>query len=185
MYVTLQKPKGIRRWLQLYGLYLEAFPASERKPWTMIRKMYRKGVTDIWCLEKDGAFAGLAITINSPDIVLLDYFAVEKKQRCGGIGRSALGKLMEKYCDRGFFVEIESTLEESLERPLRLRRKNFYLSCGLEEMHTTAELFGVNMELLGARCHLNYQQYQNFYREHYNPWAAEHIWPCKYEKTDS
>ena len=144
----------------------------------MILKMYRKGVTDLWCLEKQGRFAGLAITINSPEVVLLDYFAVEKSQRCGGIGRCALGKLMELYAHRGFFVEIENTREETPEQPLRLRRKRFYLSCGLEEMGTEAELFGVNMELLGVRCRLDYAAYREFYRVHYNPWAAEHIRPC-------
>ena len=179
MDVMLKKPQGLRRWWQLYRLYLQAFPAAERKPWAMIRKMYRKGVTDIWCLEKDGAFAGLAITINSPGIVLLDYFAVEKKRRCGGIGRCALGEIMEKYANRGFFLEIESTREEVPDRALRLRRKNFYLSCGLEEMGTEAELFGVNMELLGVRCHLDYTGYREFYRVHYSPWAAEHIRPCQ------
>ena len=76
-------------------------------------------------------------------------------------------------------MEIESTKDASADRPLRLRRKRFYLSCGLEEMGTEAELFGVNMELLGVRCHLNFQQYQSFYREHYNPWAADHIRPCQ------
>ena len=179
MDVILKKPRGFWRWWQLYRLYLQAFPAAERKPWAMILRMYRRGVTDIWCLEKDGAFAGLAITINSPDTVLLDYFAVEKKRRCGGIGRCALGKLMQLYAHRGFFLEIESTKEASADRALRLRRKRFYLSCGLEEMGTEAELFGVNMELLGVRCHLNFQQYQSFYREHYNPWAADHIRPCQ------
>ena len=64
MDVILKKPRGFWRWWQLYRLYLQAFPAAERKPWAMILRMYRRGVTDIWCLEKDGAFAGLAITIN-------------------------------------------------------------------------------------------------------------------------
>ena len=59
MDLKLKRPQGIGRWLQIYQLYMEAFPASERKPFGMIRRMYRKGTTDIWCLERSGSFAGM------------------------------------------------------------------------------------------------------------------------------
>ena len=81
MDLKLKRPQGIGRWLQIYQLYMEAFPASERKPFGMIRRMYRKGTTDIWCLERPGSFAGIGITINGPDLILLDYFAVRKPLR--------------------------------------------------------------------------------------------------------
>ena len=84
---------------------------------------------------------------------------------------------MDYYGDKGFFLEIESTLEDAPNKNQRLRRKAFYLSCGLRELHTTAKLYGVNMELLGVRCQLNYDQYKAFYRDNYNQWAADHIAP--------
>jgi hypothetical protein len=31
------------------------------------------------------------------------------------------------------------------------------------------------MELLGIRCHLNFEEYRAFYRDYYSPWAARHI----------
>ncbi len=172
----LKKP-GFFDWFPLYRLYLSAFPAAERKPFWMIRRMYRRGVTDVWCLQHQGRFAGLAITINSPQVVLLDYFAIHPKLRGQGVGTAALQALDAWYDPRGFYVEIESTLIPSAEREMRLRRKRFYLAAGLEEMHTTARLFGVEMELLGKRCHLNYQQYHAFYRDHYSQWAANHVEP--------
>ena len=175
--IQLEKPNGGGDWLRLYMLYMRAFPAAERKPWTMIRKMYRNGKTDIWCVKNDGNFSGLAITINSPDMILLDYFAIEKKQRMLGIGTQALPEILARYGDKGFFLEIESTLEESPDKAMRLRRKKFYLSCGLQEMHTQATLFGVKMELLGNGCYLDYDGYKAFYRDNYNTWAADHITP--------
>ena len=175
--IMLIKPKTVAHWLELYRLYMEAFPASERKPIWMILKMHRKGKTDIWCVVKDDRFAGLAITINSPDIILLDYFAVDRKRRGQGIGTAALKALLAHYDGKGFFLEIESTLEDVPELAMRQRRKAFYLSCGLVPMNTTATLFGVKMELLGNGCYLDYRGYKNFYREHYNAWAAEHITP--------
>ena len=177
--IVLEKPRKLGDWVCLYRLYLRAFPAAERKPWSMIRSMYRKGTTDIWCVKKDGRFAGLAITINSPDVILLDYFAIEKNMRGQGVGTAALKSVMEKYAHKGFFLEIESTLEKTKDRAMRLRRKKFYISCGLQEMGTTALLFGVKMELLGVRCHLDFAQYKSFYGTYYNTWAAEHITPAQ------
>ena len=179
MCVELKKPEGLRRWLQIWRLYRSAFPREERKPFSMIRRMYKKGKTDIWCLEREGEFLGIGITINSPDLILLDYFAIVKHRRQQGVGSAALPAIMEHYGDKGFFLEIESTLEEAANKEQRLRRKAFYLSCGLTELHTQACLFGVNMELLGVRCEMTYHSYKAFYRDHYNSWAAEHITPVK------
>lgn len=175
MKIILKKPAGLPRWLQLYRLYMTAFPASERKPVFMILKMYKKGVTDIWCLEREGKFVGLGITINGPDLILLDYFAVSAAHRSEGIGSAALPVLMEHYHDKGFFLEIESTTENAPNRAQRLRRKAFYLSCGLRELRTKAKLFGVDMELLGVRCQLDFDGYKAFYQNNYNRWAADHI----------
>ena len=179
MEVKMKKPEGISDWLRLYRLYLSAFPREERKPFTMIRRMYRKGTTDVWCLKREDEFVGLGITINGPDLILLDYFAIGKKMRQQGVGSAALPVIVDYYGDKGFFLEIESTLEDAPNKNQRLRRKAFYLSCGLRELHTTAKLFGVNMELLGVRCQLNYDQYKAFYRDNYNQWAADHISPAK------
>lgn len=173
----LRKP-GLRDWGKLYGLYRSAFPAAERKPWWMILCMYHRGKTDIWCIEQAGRFAGLAITINGPDLILLDYFAVASGSRGQGIGKGALTRLKDLYGDKGFFLEIESTRESAPNLSQRLRRKAFYLRCGLVELGTTAKLFGVNMELLGVRCAMDYDRYKDFYRENYNQWAADHIEKC-------
>lgn len=179
MVIQMKKPEGFARWLQLYCLYRTAFPRSERKPFSMIRRMYKKGTTDIWCLERDGEFVGLGITINGPDLILLDYFAIGKKNRQQGVGSAALPVLMDFYGDKGFFLEIESTLEDAPNKSQRERRKAFYLSCGLQELGATACLFGVNMELLGVRCRLDYNGYKSFYQTNYNRWAADHISPVK------
>ena len=179
MEVKMKKPIGMTDWLRLYRLYLSAFPREERKPFDLICKMYQKGTTDVWCLMRDAKFVGLGITINGPELILLDYFAIEKKHRQKGVGSAALPALMAHYGDKGFFLEIESTLEDAPNKAQRLRRKAFYLSCGLRELGATACLFGVNMELLGVRCVLDYDRYKCFYRDNYNQWAADHITPTK------
>ncbi len=159
----------------IFRLYRRAFPRSERKPFGIILRMAKEGRADLWTIRKDGRFAGFAATVNGPQIVLLDYFAVKASLRGRGVGSSALIQLEKEYDGRGFFVEIESTFEEADNREQREKRKKFYVNCGMEPMNTEADVFGVRMELLGVRCRLDFAGYQGFYREHYSPWAAEHI----------
>lgn len=160
---------------QLFALYSTAFPRSERKPFGIILRMAREGRADLWTIRHRDRFAGLAATVNGSDIVLLDYFAVKRSLRGRGVGSAALMQLEKQYAGRGFFVEIESTLEEADNRDQRQKRKEFYVNCGMVPMNTEADVFGVRMELLGIRCHLRFEDYREFYREHYSPWAAEHI----------
>lgn len=121
--LTFQKPAAPGQWLRLYKLYRTAFPASERKPFSMIVKMYRRGKTDLWCISRDGVFVGLAATINGEDLILLDYFAVEQNIRGQGVGSEALRALQKIYSGKGLFVEIESPYDDSPNRAERQRRQ--------------------------------------------------------------
>lgn len=172
--ITLQRAKKMDI-PSLYLLYLTAFPPSERKPFGKILRMAKEGRTDLWTIRRDGRFAGLASTVNSPEIVLLDYFAVKKSLRGKGVGSAALRQLAEHYENRGFFVEIESTFEKAENQLERENRKRFYENCGMIPMGTEADVFGIRMELLGIRCHLTIEEYRNFYETNYSPWAAKHI----------
>lgn len=175
--VTLSPPKNLRDWFQIYRLYLSAFPPSERKPFFIIFRRFFRGSTDLWCIREEGSFRGFAATVNSPGIILLDYLAIRPRFRKSGIGSAALGVLKGLYPGKGLFVEIESTLSPGEDLPLRLRRKRFYTGAGMVPMGVTANVFGVQMELLGWDCALDFQGYRSFYRDHYSPWAAEHILP--------
>ena len=173
--MDLIKPQTPRQWLQIYWCYREAFPVSERKPFQIIAKMVRQGRTDIWYFRKNGAFAGFASTVNGDGLILLDYFAVTKHGRGQGIGTQALMQLQHIYSDKGLFVEIERVCPEAENYAQRQKRRDFYLRCAMEPLHTQADVFGVEMELLGSRCTMTFRQYRDFYRDHYSPWAAEHI----------
>lgn len=177
MEIKLEKPRHDRDWLRIYALYLTAFPAAERKPFPIIRKMYRQGRADVWCILRCGVFSGFAATIRGDNLILLDYLAVCGPERGKGVGSAAIALLLARDQDKGLFVEIESTLEEGADRASRGKRKRFYLAAGLEELKVTARVFGVPMELLGRQCTLDFARYRSFYRDFYSPWAAEHIEP--------
>jgi GNAT superfamily N-acetyltransferase len=172
--LTLSTPKDLAQWLRLYRLYLSAFPREERKPFSVIRNMYRNKKTDIWFVSEQGTFLGFATTING-SLILLDYLAVAPKFRGQGIGTQILLTLKKTYSGKGLFAEIESAYECHPDQEERLRRKQFYLNCGMEQLNVMASVFGVKMELLGWNCHLTFADYQAFYRDHYSPWAAQHI----------
>jgi len=168
-------PRGFRQWADIYRLYQKAFPASEKKPFSMIISMHRKGTSDVWRFTRNGRFAGLIITINGENHVLLDYLAVDKTQRGTGIGTEILQLMRQQYSGKGVFLEIESVYEDCENREERIRRKHFYEKCGMTSMEVFVWLFGVKMELLGFDCQLSYEDYHSFYRDNYNQWAADHI----------
>lgn len=140
--------------------------------------MHKKGKTDVWIARLDGKFAGFAATINGEANVLLDYLAVDAAQRGKGVGTAMLKQLTSAYADRGLFVEIESVHEKNAPNlDERLRREQFYVRCGMTPMHVSARVFGVEMDLLGYDCRLDFAQYQSFYRTHYSEFAAQNIQP--------
>ena len=64
------------------GDYLAGLSApvvgSTNGEWRVIG-LTRAGKTDTWYVTDEGRFVGLAITINGPDRILLDYFAIDEK----------------------------------------------------------------------------------------------------------
>lgn len=168
-------PKGLGQWADVYKLYQKAFPKSEKKPFRLIVKMFRKGTSDVWRFTREGKFAGIIITINGGEHILLDYLAVAESRRGTGVGTEILSLMRSHYAGKGVFLEIESVYEDCDNPEQRIRRKHFYEKCGMTSMEVFVWLFGVKMELMGFDCRLSFEEYHEFYRSNYNQWAADHI----------
>ncbi len=179
----IQAKRPIHRY-RLYKLYCEAFPAYERKPFSLIRSMQKKGKSDVWYFEKNGRFAGLVFTINSEEVILIDYLAIVSKRRGERIGSDIIAQLREHYGKKGIFVEIESIFDKCDNLQERIRRKQFYLRNGMIPMKVMVVLFGVEMELLGINCQLTYDEYYSFYKDNYGDFAAKNIKPAVYPDED-
>lgn len=175
--MKILQAKNIFHKFKIYMLYMSSFPKCERKPFSVILSMQKKGKTDLWYIEKDGKFTGMGATINGKNLILLDYFAISKKCRGQGVGSESLKQLRKLYPDKGFFLEIEKVFLDADNFEQRKRRKQFYLNAGMKELGTDAKLFGVDMELLGCDCSLTFDQYRDFYRSNYGEFAAENIKP--------
>lgn len=174
--------KTLNDWKKIRELYLETFPAYERKPLWLIWKTQRRGLSHVWCIEEAGAFVGLAITLNVKDMVLLDYFAIDKRRRGGGLGTKSLQMLQRHYAGRKFFLEIESVYEKADNLEERKRRKAFYLSNGMEEMKVMVNLFGTNMELLGHGCKVDFARYRLIYESAFGRKLARNVQKRRYPR---
>lgn len=162
-------------WSLLENLYTEAFPDNERKPFAMIREKYREKRTDVWVIEEEEEVSGLAITMNSEDLVLLDYFAISPEKRGQGLGSASLRALFERYHGKRFFLEVESLTVPADNMEERRRRKQFYLSNGMKELGVYARLFGVEFELLGYACKVSFAEYYSLYDSIYGEYASRFL----------
>ena len=84
-------------------IYLEAFPKSERKPFRLMKQKAAEGIMEFLSIRERGKLTGLAITVLYKDMVLLDYFAIEKSFRGQNLGTEALALLKKRYEGRRFF----------------------------------------------------------------------------------
>ena len=172
--MTAFVPKTRRDFRKVKKLYKEAFPKYERKPFFVIRAMQKRKKTDVFCFADREGFLGFATTLNGEKLILIDYLAIQKDRRGKGFGSEILCYLLNYYQDHGVFLEIETPDPDGENYSGKLRRKAFYEKAGFVPMHVRVTLFGVDMELLGARCTLDYADYHAFYRETY-PFAADNI----------
>ncbi len=182
--IEIRKIASAREFKNLHRLYRKAFPPAERKPFFILLTTWRRGKSDIWYAEETLSlrggtrrrFLGFATTLNGENAVLLDYLAVSEDARGRGVGSLIVRTLLNAYRGKGFFVEIESIYEPlSKNLPERMKRRNFYIKNGLSALHVVADVFGVQMELLGKDMTIDFQGYNDFYRYNYTAYAAKHV----------
>lgn len=173
--MNLRCASSRKDWKKLKKLYMNAFPACERKPLAVIKYKQYKKAADVWMIEEEGEFVGLAITMNGKDLILIDYFAIDDEKRGKGYGSKALKLLQEKYAAYRLFLEIERTDVEADNLEERKRRKAFYLQNGMSEMNVNAILFGVEMELLGYQCNVSFKEYHDLYVYNYGKLAEKNV----------
>ena len=168
-------------WRNISKLYKSAFPLTERKPLSLIRSTHKKNKADVWLIEDEGTFKGFAITMNSGDLVMLDYFAVTEDARGKGYGSSCLKWLQEQYKDYRFFLEIESIYIKAKNMKQRIGRKAFYERNGMREVGIVAKVFGVELVSMGYGCKLNFEEYKKMYTDCYGKLVGMNIKKVKRE----
>jgi GNAT superfamily N-acetyltransferase len=124
----------------LLRIYHEAIPASERKDDSGLAQMLAQDDYEFRVAFSGGAVLGFTIvkTFSRCEASLLEYMAVDRARRGGGIG----GRLFREACSakttRSRFVLIEVEDEDEVtglpEDAQRRRRKAFYRANGCREV---------------------------------------------------
>lgn len=160
---------------EIFGLYDSAFPASEKKPFSVILEKQKQGSVDILYLEEGGQFAGLAITAKKGDLVLLDYFAIAGERRGSGIGSHMIQALDAHYKGMRMAIEIESTKADVPDLKMRIKRKHFYHKNGMTDLPFMVCLFGVDMEMLSNGTEISFEEYWDLYDAIFGPRASGNV----------
>ena len=135
---------------QIKELYIGSFPSEERAPFRMLCKSAERGRADFWSLNEDGAWAGMAYVLCHEDLAYLFYLAVDGSQRGKGLGHKAIAALLEQYAGCRFFLALEQLDESAENYPERLRRHQFYRSCGLVELPYHIKEASVVYDIMGS-----------------------------------
>lgn len=116
--------------LQVYKTrMMEDFPAAELKPYEAITGMMDEGCYEAISVEKDNRAIGYALMTMVPetDYLLLDYLAVYKEYRAGGLGSEILAKLKEYYAGKTIYIESENPdFQEGVAKDTAVKRLRFY-----------------------------------------------------------
>ena len=123
---------------QLLTLYQHSFPAEERKPPNLLRRMISHPSYSFWIAQRAQQLLAFSILVNTAtsEATLLEYMAVHPDLRSRGIGRHLLQSLLPSLqaSQRVLLIEAESENEVSAESLLNMRRKQFYRSFGAREI---------------------------------------------------
>ena len=97
--MQLTKLHSITLYFKLKKLYKSSFPPNELKPLWLILLKFFQHQSDIWIIEENNIFSGIAITINGDNLVLLDYFAIDQNKRGKGLGSKSLQLLQAQMVE--------------------------------------------------------------------------------------
>lgn len=163
--IDIRSPEGEQYCAAVKALYLEAFPAAERKPFEKMEELAREGRMELLALTKDGELLGLVFYLITPKTAILDYFAILPEKRSMGYGGRAVAAVLERFSDRKLIFEIEQQDPAADNAEDRRRRKEFYLRNGLKETGVFARVYDTDFELLTPDGQLTYEEYVKMLRE--------------------
>ena len=132
-------------------IYSEAFPDNERAPMKMLKKRAKQGRADFLGIYDGIKPIGMCYVVCCGDLAYLFYIAVERSLRGSGFGTKAMRALLEKYRGKRFFLALEQLDKTSDNYSQRVKRHEFYRSCGLYDLPFKLKEGTVTFAAMGAR----------------------------------
>ena len=115
-------------------IYTESFPDNERAPMKLLKKRAAAGKADFLAVCEGEQVVGMAYVVCLRDLAYLFYLAVDKQYRGKGYGTATIKALLKKYSGKRFFLALEQLDRSAENYSQRLKRREFYKSCGLTDL---------------------------------------------------
>ncbi len=134
-FVEIKDPNGTD-FEQFFQIYEEALPANERKSREQVAEFVTRldyHVLVVKSGEQVLCFLIVFMSLNQ-EVGLLEYMATARQARNQGLGAEMFKKAAEIAGERPLLVEVDSEREDSLDREIRRRRKNFYFRSGCQQI---------------------------------------------------
>lgn len=146
---------------KLKELYYSAFPKEERAPWNMMRRKIEYNNIDFFALYDETTCVGMAYNIKNDKFAYLFYLAIFPEMRGKGYGTQAVQSLIQYYSDKTLFLALERLDSTAENYQQRLKRHQFYLNAGLQEMENHIKEGKVIYDIMGTGVKLSNKEYQN------------------------
>ena len=133
--ISILKPHNTSEFDGFYAIYSTAFPECEQKHRTTLLAMLHSCEYTFFIAKDDEKIVGFCIMYHptSDDFFLLEYMAIDSRQRGSGLGSTLLSKSIEilykKEGIRPLFIEIDTPHTEE-ERTICQKREQFYRRIG-------------------------------------------------------
>ncbi len=140
-------------------LYKKAFPIEERAPFLMIKKNAMNGKAQMLVVKDKDEFIGFLYLVCHLDMAYLFFFAIEPDKWGKGYGSKVLGKLKEIYEGKRLFLAREQLDERSNNYRERVKRHEFYLHNGFEDLPCRIKEAGVIYDVMGTGGKISAEEY--------------------------
>lgn len=116
----------------IHTLYLESFPASERRPWEDIKELIylNSPYYNLYVATVDNNFIGFISLWNLPGSTYIEHFAICPEYQSKGFGGQILDKIVADAQNRPVVLEVE--LPET--NDMALKRISFYERHGFKAL---------------------------------------------------
>lgn len=139
-------------------LYKQAFPSEERAPFGML--MRKAGKADFFALYDSEKWVGLAYIVSRGKLAYIFYIAITPEQRGKGYGTAAMKALIEYYKDSRLFLALEQLDKSADNCDQRVKRHEFYKSCGLSDLPYKIKEGGVIYDIMGVGGKVEPEEYR-------------------------
>ena len=161
---------------RIRALYESAFPPDERMPFERVLQKRDSGVMHLLSVESEnGEFLGFANITLCLDALVLNYLAIDEKERNKGYGTAVIKELKTRYPERSIVIDIEDDGVPADNTEQRIRRRIFYEGLGFFAMPYRLDIFGVPSIIMSSGRSYSFEEYIEIFTHVFSAWGAQRV----------